>query len=47
MNRITIDVVLWLGLLGGLAGAHAHRFRFTGPVTTPHEPPPPVCCPKF
>lgn len=39
MNRITIDVVLWLGLL---AGVHAHRFHFTGPLAPPHEPPP-IC----
>jgi hypothetical protein len=42
MSRITIDLVLWLGLLG--AGAmHHQRFHFTGPFPPVNEPKPPVC----
>lgn len=38
MNRITIDIALWLALLAGLAGHTRLRLHPPGP-----EPPPQPC----
>lgn len=41
---IHITITLWLSLL---LSHHHPVYHFVGPFPTPHEPPPPICCPSF